>query len=293
MPDGVCPKTSAGKESTLPQQEEKLQSETQVVNVAAIAQRVNDASIVRRKYSAQQNRSELLSHTPWKLKTSGFGKESNEQEKFHYPTFTYLDLRRTQNSAWSMSRLQDGVQMAKSGRVEEAEACYKEGLELDPSHAQLLVAYGALAANLGRVNEGLAKLTRALEIDPHVANGREYLTAIQQRLGENNVKKRRNEEISHNLAISSRSDAALKDAEVENSLYRHTAKIDTTQDLDLKDEKYLLLSDGGYSDADRDHEKKRKKKKKKKHRKRECHDYSDESYKEFKTSRRKKKRKRR
>lgn len=295
MPDGFLSKSTEAQEPTLPPEGGKASSKTQVVNIAALAQRVNDPSIVRREYSTQMSKSDLISHIPWQLKISGVGSDSEEQEKVTYPNFTYLDLRRSQNSAWATSRLHDGVHLAKSGKLKEAETCYKEGLELDPSHAQLLVAYGALCANLGRVDEGIVKLKRALEIDPEVTNGQKYLTAIQHRRREIGIEPKRNEVSSRNLARSIRSDAALRDAEAENALHSQTAKNEAYGKSDPKNEKYPLLSDSTCSDVERDNEKKKKKKKrKKKHRKRERHvSYSDESSDGFRKTRRKKKRKRR
>lgn len=95
------------------------------------------------------------------------------------PNYSYLDLRTFQNMSWANSQLQSGVEHAKrahtlqdeSSPIEAAmreytmaEKCYRDGLDLVPSHPELLVALGALCANLRRDEEAIEILIRAVKI---------------------------------------------------------------------------------------------------------------------------------
>uniref|UniRef100_A0A6U6EJ38 Uncharacterized protein n=1 Tax=Odontella aurita TaxID=265563 RepID=A0A6U6EJ38_9STRA len=105
------------------------------------------------------------------------------------PTYSYLDLRAAQNTAWATSRLHAGVKYAKistPASQRKAEVCYKEGLDLAPSHPELLVAYGALCANAGRLEEAKESLGRALQVTGGSGkageNAKEYLEAVERKL---------------------------------------------------------------------------------------------------------------
>lgn len=51
-------------------------------------------------------------------------------------------------------------------RWPEAEACFRQGLELRPGNARLMVLQGHLYTRLGRGDEAIASYTRALSLDP-------------------------------------------------------------------------------------------------------------------------------
>ena len=113
--------------------------------------------------------------TPENDDHSGYGKEPRTVRS----NYSYLDLRLSQNLAWANSRLRSGVEHAKRAQVMEddsqsmdavvreyrnAENCYRDGLDLIPSHPELLVAYGALCANLRRDEDALEMLTKAVKL---------------------------------------------------------------------------------------------------------------------------------
>ena len=124
------------------------------------------------------------------------------------PPYNYLDLRARQNKSWATTRLKKGVEHAEraaatgnppstvTGEWSKAEACYKEGLDLCPSHPELLVAYGALCANRGRDEEARRWLEKAVEVtiisttadfakeatSGTAKNARIYLAEVEKRL---------------------------------------------------------------------------------------------------------------
>lgn len=95
------------------------------------------------------------------------------------PIYSYVDLRLSQNMSWANHQLKSGVEHAKRAQTmqedspsmddsvmreyEKAEKCYRDGLDLVPSHPELLVAYGALCANLNRDEEAVEILTKAVK----------------------------------------------------------------------------------------------------------------------------------
>jgi tetratricopeptide (TPR) repeat protein len=268
---------------------------TPLLNISSLSRRVYDASIVRR-YPVAENQLPALPSCPWKLRLlSGDG--TKVESKDPYPSFTYLDLRRQQNESWATSRLEEGVQLAKASKHKEAESCYKEGLDLVPTHTQLMVAYGALCANLGRTQEAISRLERALEIDPTAANAEQYLTTIRQQQEQRDQQRQQrqgrhpNRDKTTTLAL--RTDNALQDAMAESVLAGDGAS--------KPNGKYPLLADdedGNYandSDESKDerrrrrHKKKSKKKKRKKKRRRYDSDSSDSTSSRRRSKKRKKK----
>mmetsp|Transcript_20862 Transcript_20862/g.45494 ORF Transcript_20862/g.45494 Transcript_20862/m.45494 type:complete len:534 (-) Transcript_20862:158-1759(-) len=94
------------------------------------------------------------------------------------PIYSYVDLRLSQNMSWANHQLRSGVVHAKRAQTmqedspsidsamreyKKAEKCYRDGLDLVPSHPELLVAYGALCANLNRDEEAVEILTKAVK----------------------------------------------------------------------------------------------------------------------------------
>ena len=152
---------------------------------------------------------------------------------------SYLDLRRVQNTEWATDRLREGVRFAKEGKATKAEECYKEGIDLVPTHAPLFVAYGALCANLGRTREAIDKLEHALELDPNVPNAQAYMDAIQ-----NKVPPRQAGSVS-------RSQTAMKDALMEQSFLQESQSC-----ADNENEKYPLVHEEKM-DTNHNHEEKK------------------------------------
>jgi tetratricopeptide (TPR) repeat protein len=234
-----------------------------VLNVQSLSHRVQNAQLVR---PARQSLTVgSLSYTPWKLRFASAESPSDVV----YPSFSYLDLRLKQNESWATSRLQEGVEYAKKGKVNEAEECYQEGLGLVPMHSELLVAYGALCANQGRIQEGIAKLEMALEADPNVPNAREFLTTIQgqqEKRSRQDGHKRGVRERTSNVAL--REDKAMHDALIEIDL------IKGENSEAIEEESPLFRSDEERSNRKRKHKKKKHKKKRKKKKRRSYDSYS-------------------
>ena len=155
----------------------------------------------------------MLSHVPWTISTpdgqpSAISAGRKRRRNDSIPNYSYLDLRLSQNAAWAKSQLQRGVGHARKAQAiqdemhsvteasereyKKAEQCYRDGLDLVPSHPELLVALGALCANLGERDEEAADLlTRAVEVtsgdamgnDSSVgSNARKYLNEVMRRI---------------------------------------------------------------------------------------------------------------
>ena len=155
----------------------------------------------------------MLSHVPWAISTpdgqpSAISAGRKRRRYDSIPNYSYLDLRLSQNAAWAKSQLQRGVGHARKAQAiqdemhsvteasareyKKAEQCYRDGLDLLPSHPELLVALGALCANLGgRDEEAADLLTRAVEVTSEDAmgkdssvgsNARKYLNEVMRRI---------------------------------------------------------------------------------------------------------------
>jgi tetratricopeptide (TPR) repeat protein len=270
--------------------------------MSSLAQRAYDATVVRNygngngNGSACEDNPMLLPCTPWKLRYNNNGSESatamtTATSDGPYPHFNYLDLRRHQNNSWATSRFLEGIALAKMGKLTEAEACYHEGLDLVPNHAPMLVAYGALCANLGRTYEGIAKLEQALALNPDVENGRTYLNAIQQRLQQQQLGKPQRERLhreSNSSGLTLRTDKALQSAMAEHAIISAEGE----RHKESLDEKYPLLAEKDVTSSGDDHHRRRRKGKKKK-RKTKRHDSGSSSDEESRRRRKKRKKRRR
>mmetsp|Transcript_20361 Transcript_20361/g.28342 ORF Transcript_20361/g.28342 Transcript_20361/m.28342 type:complete len:512 (-) Transcript_20361:338-1873(-) len=157
----------------------------------SLLERLYDPSTVRNVESKILTKTGLLDSNsltkiPWELCTSldrcknDVDSQTNGNNGMEniYPTWSYLDLRLMQNKNWATRRLQDGTKLAKEFKWRQAENCYKEALDLVPTHAEVWVAYGCLCANTGRLQEGINKLEQALKEDPDCPNAQKYLDSI-------------------------------------------------------------------------------------------------------------------
>ena len=118
----------------------------------------------------------ILSHVPWRLKSIS-KQDSNARALPQLPTYNYLDLRRQQNEAWAAGRLKEGNSLIFQD-PQQAESLFKQGLDLVPSHVNLLIAYGKLLARTQRFSQATVKLQRALELDPECAHAKESLNRV-------------------------------------------------------------------------------------------------------------------
>lgn len=200
-------------------------------------QRMHDPSITRglevrlSTTSNDGNSADLLS-VPWKLQFSDSDQQTRDEDgstctkqeatsschqedepsctetsPLVYPPVDYLELRRIQNKEWATDRLREGIRLAKEHKSAQAEECYKQGLDLVPTHAELFVAYGALCHNLGRTQEAIDKLQHALELDPSVPNAQSYLDTILNKSTPSSVRKQ--------AGSVMRSETAMQDALTE------------------------------------------------------------------------------
>ncbi|KAF4656772.1 Tetratricopeptide repeat protein 14 [Perkinsus chesapeaki] len=89
-----------------------------------------------------------------------------------------------QSERWASRRLREGLAKHKSGGdLEEALVYYDSALELDPNHADALVAKGAALTSQGKYNEAIKCFDRALRVRPDHANAAKYRDIAQRRMG--------------------------------------------------------------------------------------------------------------
>jgi tetratricopeptide (TPR) repeat protein len=118
-----------------------------------------------------------LSYIAWTLKQENV--VNNDESSSSFPPFSYLDLRRQQNTAWATDRLTEGNAILFED-PRKAENLYKQGLDLVADHVELLVGYGKLLAQTKRRPLALAKFQRALEVDPDCISAKENLERARQ-----------------------------------------------------------------------------------------------------------------
>ena len=280
----------------------------------------------------------MLSHIPWTISTTprlSAGRKRTRDDSI--PNYSYLDLRLSQNAAWANAQLRRGVEHARRAQAiheeaqsateasareyRKAEQCYRDGLDLVPSHPELLVALGALCANLGgRDEEAADVLTRAVEAtsenttetDSSVgSNASKYLNEVMRRLGRAGRNGGGNRVIkackkSESIACKggeARADAALRDVLAEQAFLSG----DTSALKGIaarKDEKgsskYQLLEEPPSDDEDELHKMKsndreddeRDRRRKRKNKKRHRSSYEKSHRRMEKSSRKRKKKKR-
>ena len=72
-----------------------------------------------------------------------------------------------------------GVALAGASRWPEAEAAFRRGLTLEPSHSGMRADLGATLANLGRFSEGVELLEQVLRDDPENAEAKRMLAQLR------------------------------------------------------------------------------------------------------------------
>mmetsp|Transcript_8159 Transcript_8159/g.11758 ORF Transcript_8159/g.11758 Transcript_8159/m.11758 type:complete len:423 (+) Transcript_8159:99-1367(+) len=247
----------------------------------SLLERLYDPSTMRRAEAQMSIENSLvglhsLTKTPWELSVTldHSVEESNTQsnetdvEEKAYPSWSYLDLRRMQNVNWATRRMEDGIKLAKESNWRQAENCYKEGLDLVPTHAELWVAYGCLCANTGRVQEGIDKLERALREDPDCPNAQKYLDSIRKTnlILPNNAPKK--------PPLATKSEKAMQDAIAEKAFLGEIqhARTSSKQLVNAEDKYPIILSDreegekeGPPSDSSASNYERKRKKRHRKH----------------------------
>jgi tetratricopeptide (TPR) repeat protein len=129
------------------------------------------------KPSGDEAEPSSLSYIAWQLKQGN--DVNNDESSSSFPPFSYLDLRRQQNTDWATDRLTEGNAILFEDPF-RAENIYKQGLDLVPDHAELLVGYGKLLSSTKRRPLALAQFQRALEVDPDCISAKEHLERERQ-----------------------------------------------------------------------------------------------------------------
>jgi predicted O-linked N-acetylglucosamine transferase (SPINDLY family) len=82
-------------------------------------------------------------------------------------------------ASYYMSAL--GLQCEAEGRIAEAEAAYREAVEIDGGNADALINYGGLLFTLGRLDEAAAALVQACEYAPEISDAHTGLAIVLAR----------------------------------------------------------------------------------------------------------------
>jgi Tfp pilus assembly protein PilF len=79
-----------------------------------------------------------------------------------------LERDRDSAAAWNAS----GSELAKLGRLKDAQTCFEQALQRDPEHPGARMNLGLCFANEGRTDEAVAQYRRALAINPDFSEAR-------------------------------------------------------------------------------------------------------------------------
>jgi tetratricopeptide (TPR) repeat protein len=257
--------------------------------LASWRRRLQDPSLVRRFLSQQQNESkydekirfELDCPVPWQwqdqgvLRSSGEvgGKDNNRTDGakdaavLSYPQTDYLTIRRQQNDRFCQECLGQGVAAARDGKLTQADDYYQQGLELQPQHVDLLVAYGASLANQQNYTKAVEQLERATSLDPQEqSNAATYLSQVRQAMTRRpkvvkSVAARQDVLLEQSLQQNNRSNGAVP-ATVTTTTAAHTSQLSQQGPTT-----YELLPSEEDDDHDEDSGRRRKDRKSKKRRK--------------------------
>ncbi len=203
------------------------------------------------------NPHQSLSFLPWRLQSTR--KEGHREDVLtdHFPTSTYLDLRRQQNRVWADDRLSKGNEQFFLDPA-KADAFYQEGLDLFPAHLDLLVAQAKLwIQRRNRPHAAKAQLEECLKLDPNHRGAKELL----DRFNRQDAVRRG---AAPKVMPQTRETAAFQDVLMERNL--------------AMDSTLLLEGDDDYDSvqsSERDKESKKKKKKRKSKKKSKNHKKHD------------------
>lgn len=99
----------------------------------------------------------------------------NEREKVEVD---YLELRKTQNSAWALQQAREGILLAKSNDLQGARQKYDVAIELDDNCVEAYVGRGCAYGNEKKFKLAIEDLRMALDIDPDHKNAQHYLETL-------------------------------------------------------------------------------------------------------------------
>lgn len=78
----------------------------------------------------------------------------------------------------------EGIMHYRQGRLDAAQACYRQALALRPDFPEALNSAGFLLQDIGRLDEAHACFARAVELAPHMGMARLNLGMLQLKLGQ-------------------------------------------------------------------------------------------------------------
>eukprot|EP00980_Cylindrotheca_fusiformis_P020742 scaffold7745_cov103-Cylindrotheca_fusiformis.AAC.3 len=185
-----------------------------------------------------------LSYIPWKLnqpsaalndtttskkdaverslpgKTTATKNNPSEEKQQHifFPSYSYLDLRRQQNTRWASGKHKEGMEHFFINPT-KAESKFLEGLDLVPDHVDLLASYGKLLLSNDKFVSAETKLRRALSIDPNHRLAKEQLDRLERRqaLVEGRERKKKDIELSRKIKVV-RESSVYNDVLMERAL---------------------------------------------------------------------------
>lgn len=145
----------------------------------------------KREYFASDCVSRLSKEMGLRSETDGFTGTFLPHLK---PTIRQTDLlwrklRQNSDTAWSDVALKEGIQMARSGKYEDAISSYGRALNLNPRSCDAFVARGAAFANQGNYGAALDDFEKALDIRPGDRNAQEYKQKVSMRKLERETRK--------------------------------------------------------------------------------------------------------
>ena len=91
-------------------------------------------------------------------------------------------LRADVRRGWAKESACRGALATKAERYEDAERCFAQAIELDPTSVRAYVARGACRANQRRYAEAMADFDKALSVDADDAMAKSYRAAVEDKM---------------------------------------------------------------------------------------------------------------
>ena len=91
-------------------------------------------------------------------------------------------LRADVRRGWAKESTCRGALATKAERYEDAERCFAQAIELDPTSVRAYVARGACRANQRRYAEAMADFDKALSVDADDAMAKSYRAAVEDKM---------------------------------------------------------------------------------------------------------------
>ena len=95
---------------------------------------------------------------------------------------TMETLRADVRRGWAKESTCRGALATKAERYEDAERCFAQAIELDPTSVRAYVARGACRANQRRYAEAMADFDKALSVDADDAMAKSYRAAVEDKM---------------------------------------------------------------------------------------------------------------